>query len=160
LVVVEEDESLFERAIQELERSGRTCLSGWPLDATPGGNAVAFAGQIRSRGDAEAALLAAVRGASIVALVNALDDHPTFIDELNRIARVDIRTVHDAAALLDDDERELLRLIRSGATVPDAARELHLSVRTAQRRLTSARGALGARSTAEAVTIARSRGLC
>ena len=56
---------------------------------------------------------------------------------------------------LDDEQRRLLRLLCHGLSVAEAARRLHLSRRTAERRLASARAALGAATNAEAVLRAR-----
>lgn len=52
---------------------------------------------------------------------------------------------------LDDAQRELLRLLGGGLSVGEAAARLHLSPRTAERRLAEARAALGAATNAEAV---------
>jgi DNA-binding CsgD family transcriptional regulator len=57
----------------------------------------------------------------------------------------------DAAGTLDEVQRRLLALLGSGLTVAEAARRLHLSPRTAERRLAEARAALGAATNAEAV---------
>jgi DNA-binding CsgD family transcriptional regulator len=52
---------------------------------------------------------------------------------------------------LDGEQRRLLGLLGSGLSVAEAAQELHLSPRTAERRLADARAALGAATNAEAV---------
>jgi DNA-binding CsgD family transcriptional regulator len=52
---------------------------------------------------------------------------------------------------LDDEQRRLLGLLGGGLSVPEAARRLHLSPRTAERRLAEARAALEAATNAEAV---------
>jgi DNA-binding NarL/FixJ family response regulator len=52
---------------------------------------------------------------------------------------------------LDEEQRRLLQLLREGFSVVEAARRLHLSRRTAERRLAKARAALGAETTAQAV---------
>jgi DNA-binding NarL/FixJ family response regulator len=52
---------------------------------------------------------------------------------------------------LDEEQRRLLALLACGFSVPEAARRLHLSRRTAERRLAEARAALGATTNAEAV---------
>jgi DNA-binding NarL/FixJ family response regulator len=54
---------------------------------------------------------------------------------------------------LSDEQVALLLAIRSGDDIEQAARRHHLSERTAARRLNDARRSLGARSTAEAVSI-------
>ena len=59
---------------------------------------------------------------------------------------------------LDPQVQSLLRLMVDGATLGDAARALHLSRRTADRRIAEARRVLGVRSTTEAlVTVAAAR---
>ena len=57
---------------------------------------------------------------------------------------------------LDEQQRRLLNLLAEGFSVAAAARRLYLSRRTADRRLAAARAALGVRSNAEAVVLARS----
>jgi DNA-binding NarL/FixJ family response regulator len=52
---------------------------------------------------------------------------------------------------LDAEQDQLLSLLGQGLTVREAARRLHLSRRTAERRLADARAALGAATNAEAV---------
>jgi DNA-binding NarL/FixJ family response regulator len=52
---------------------------------------------------------------------------------------------------LDDEQRGLLALLGRGLSVTEAATELRLSPRTAERRLSEARAALGAATNAEAV---------
>ena len=65
----------------------------------------------------------------------------------------------DAERGLDDEQRRLLALLGSGLSVREAARRLHLSPRTAERRLAEARASLGARTNAEAVHRAEGQGL-
>jgi DNA-binding CsgD family transcriptional regulator len=52
---------------------------------------------------------------------------------------------------LDDEQRRLLALLGRGLSVTEAAKRLRLSPRTAERRLSEARAALGAATNAEAV---------
>ena len=52
---------------------------------------------------------------------------------------------------LEDEQRRLLELLSRGLSVPEAARRVRLSCRTAERRLSEARTALGAATNAEAV---------
>jgi DNA-binding CsgD family transcriptional regulator len=66
----------------------------------------------------------------------------------------------DDASLLDlhPDERRVLQLMASGATLREAAVSLHVSRRTCARRLAAAKAKLGAQTTAEAVLrVARQR---
>lgn len=60
---------------------------------------------------------------------------------------------HDARAI-DDDGRAILARLAVGRTLGAIARELHLSRRTADRRLADARIALGTQRTTEAVALA------
>jgi DNA-binding NarL/FixJ family response regulator len=60
---------------------------------------------------------------------------------------------------LDDAQRQLLRLLGCGLSVAEAAERLHLSARTAERRLAEARATLGATTNAEAVIRARGPGV-
>jgi DNA-binding NarL/FixJ family response regulator len=121
---------------------------------------LACVGVVRHKADARAALLAALKGAAIVVVIpEAAEGTATFVDDLARIRPVEIRTERPSGQP-GVQERDLLRLLADGRTVREAARALHLSLRSAHRRLSRARAALGARTTAEAVHIARSRGLC
>jgi DNA-binding NarL/FixJ family response regulator len=52
---------------------------------------------------------------------------------------------------LDDEQRRLLGLLGRGLSVTEAATQLRVSPRTAERRLSDARAALGAATNAEAV---------
>jgi DNA-binding CsgD family transcriptional regulator len=52
---------------------------------------------------------------------------------------------------VDDEQRRLLALLGRGLSVTEAAAQLRLSPRTAERRLSEARAALGAATNAEAV---------
>jgi DNA-binding NarL/FixJ family response regulator len=56
-----------------------------------------------------------------------------------------------SSSSLDGEQRRLLELLSRGLSVPEAARRLRLSCRTAERRLSEARAALGAATNAEAV---------
>jgi DNA-binding NarL/FixJ family response regulator len=62
------------------------------------------------------------------------------------------------AEALTHDEQRVLALVRAGLAVGEAARELHISRRTADRRLAAARRKLGVRTTAEAVVAANGNG--
>ena len=60
---------------------------------------------------------------------------------------------------LTADELDLLRAVAAGAHLGDAARDLHISRRTADRRLARIRTLLDADTTAQAVATARRGGL-
>jgi len=100
-------------------------------------------------------VLAALRGVDlVVALPDAAWTLP-LVRDLDRIATVGTGqpAADDPADLLNDDQRELLGLLASGMSIPEAAGELYLSIRTAERRLGAARRLLGTRTTAEAVLL-------
>jgi DNA-binding NarL/FixJ family response regulator len=61
--------------------------------------------------------------------------------------------------VLSAEQRALLGQLLGGATLGQAARALHLSRRTADRRLAAARAALEARTTAEALRRAAELGV-
>jgi DNA-binding CsgD family transcriptional regulator len=65
----------------------------------------------------------------------------------------------DVERALDDEQRRLLELLGGGLSVVEAARRLHLSRRTAERRLAEARSILGAATNAEAVLRAQGQEL-
>jgi DNA-binding NarL/FixJ family response regulator len=120
---------------------------------------------VADRGAAVEAVLAAVRGADLVIAATAKRDViDQLCDDLRRLGtvehRVEARTVPTSpAAALSADERALLVALLGGASLGEAAAALHLSRRTADRRLAAARRALGASSTAEALVLAAQAGL-
>ncbi len=145
LIVVEASEVAFEHALREVG----PVVRGWHA---MGGSAVR-AGPVRDEADAAEALLAAVGGAGVV--VHAVADREVIdrlVDDLRRLGPVDHRTDEpDAGPGLTVDERLLLDALANGSTLGEAAAELHLSRRTADRRLSAARRKLGVATTAEAV---------
>jgi DNA-binding CsgD family transcriptional regulator len=80
-------------------------------------------------------------------------------DDLRRLGDLDHRVGPSPVPGLSLEQRALLAQLLAGATLGQAARTLHLSRRTADRRLAAARTALGARSTAEALRIVAELGL-
>lgn len=147
-VVVEASERAFASALRELERTGVRIVHRWMNDAS-----VVCAGPVRDAEDAARALLAAVAGAGLVVHAQAdRDVIDRLVDDLRRFGRVDYRTREpDLRPELSADERRLLDRLAEGKTLGKAAAELHLSRRTADRRLASAREKLGVATTAEAV---------
>jgi DNA-binding NarL/FixJ family response regulator len=96
-----------------------------------------------------------LRGVSVVVLVA---DPTLAIDVFDQCRRIATAEWFDQAQRpvtdqLSDEQVALLLAIRSGDDVEQAARRHHLSERTAARRLNDARRSLGARSTAEAVSL-------
>jgi DNA-binding CsgD family transcriptional regulator len=148
LVVVEASERAFAYALREVERSGARMVEGWRNDA-----AVVCSGVVRDAADCAEALLAGVAGAGLVVHAQAERDViDRLVDDLRRFGRVDHRTGEpEPGPGLSVDERRLLDQLADGKTLGEAGSELHLSRRTADRRLASARDKLGVTTTAEAV---------
>lgn len=146
--------------------SARTVAAGMggPIVHGWGGPAPAAAvrvGVVADAASAAAAVLAAVHGYNLVVMATgdrAVTDQ--LCDDLRRLGHLDHVVGNDPGApVLSVEERELLAHLVAGANLGEAARRLHLSRRTADRRLASARRALGARTTSEAVVLARRHGL-
>ena len=150
LVVVEASP----RAVAELRREIES--AGWRVvDSWRGEPGVVCAGTVADAASAAEALIAALGGAGLLVEARAereLVDR--LVDDLRRLGRVEHRTREPDRAVLTHEERTLLGLLAEGVTVGDAARELNLSRRTADRRLATARAKLGVATTAEAIVAA------
>jgi DNA-binding CsgD family transcriptional regulator len=108
------------------------------------------------------AVLAAVRGADLVVLAAAPREViDQLCDDLRRLGDLDHRVGDGGAAgpVLSAEERAVLAQLMAGRSLGEAARALHLSRRTADRRLAAARRTLGAASTSEALVAARRNGV-
>ena len=114
-------------------------------------------GRVPDLDTAKLAVLAAARGAGVVAIADA-DTEPgrSLLADLARIGPVG----RDADESLDDapddlpltdEQRALLDRLAAGETIAAAAAAEFLSLRTANRRIAEARKALGVRTTREAV---------
>jgi DNA-binding NarL/FixJ family response regulator len=117
---------------------------------------------VADREAAVAAVLAAVRGADLVVTATAKRDViDQLCDDLRRLGTVEhrVEAAVRPAVTLSADERALLAALLGGASLGEAAAALHLSRRTADRRLATARRALGASSTAEALVLAAQAGV-
>lgn len=119
---------------------------------------------LRAPEDGEEAVLAAVRGTSVTVYVDApgpLVD--AVVSDLRRLGTVEVRAGTDAtlraepapATAVHPQARALLDLMIDGATLGEAATALHLSRRTADRRLAEARTALGVTTTTAALVLLR-----
>ncbi len=118
------------------------------------------AGIVSNADDARKVVLAALAGADLV--VDCRADRAvtdTMCDDLHRLGRLDHRVAAANAPSLDDDQRALLTAIADGGSLGSAAAELHLSRRSADRRVAAARLTLGAATTSEAVVKATRLGL-
>jgi DNA-binding NarL/FixJ family response regulator len=151
LIVVEGPRATFEDAVREIEASGARVVRGWWRDSN-----VVCVGTVESPEHASDALLAVLAGAGVV--VEAKADREIvdrLLDDLRHLGEVEYRTaVPDRGPDLSRDERSLLELLGQGQTLGEAAKALHLSRRTADRRLAGAREKLGVSSTAEAIVVA------
>jgi hypothetical protein len=144
-----------DNAVAEVSVDGADVVRGW----RPGGRPAVCVGKVVDDGDAAKAVLAAVSGARLVVEADAPREViDRLCDDLGRIGRLDHRIGRDRPAL-SADERALLAELLAGAALGEAARALHLSRRTADRRLASARAALGAATTAEALRAAAGLGI-
>ena len=121
---------------------------------------VACHGTVASDADAVLALRAAVGGTGVVIVATtARETTDRLVDDLRRLGRVRHVTADVPAPVeVDDEQRRLLGLLAHGSTLGEAATELGLSRRTADRRLDAARRALGADRTADALVRARQLG--
>ncbi|MGI8679555.1 MAG: helix-turn-helix transcriptional regulator [Jatrophihabitans sp.] len=125
--------------------------AGWALQP-PGGPvdpASIVSAVVADGSDAQAAVLLAIRGRGLLIRARAergvVDD---LVEDLSRIAPV--LFFDDASAIrLDPDTWRLLHALADGVTVSVAARTLHLSIRTANRRITEARDVMGAQTRAQ-----------
>jgi DNA-binding NarL/FixJ family response regulator len=117
-------------------------------------------GVIANHDDACAALVYAARGGQVIAFVAAdatvMDQ---FIDDLRLTAPVEFVDGHASGlgSTVTPEQGALLDLLASGSSIAEAAAALHVSPRTAARRLANARGALGVATTTEAVVAWRRR---
>lgn len=161
-VVLEEagdaDDALA-RAIGEISPPDAVLVRDW-APAPKATAEVVRAAHVTSPDEATLAVLAAVNGERLALVAAAERDViDRLCDDLRRLGALDHRVGDSAGPRLSPDERALLAHLIGGATLGTAAKALHISRRTADRRLAAARTALGARSTAEAVALATKLGI-
>jgi hypothetical protein len=131
--------------------------SGW--DVTP--LKVVLYGRVPDLETVRLAVLAAARGAGVVAIADAAGEvGRALLGDLARLGPVrrDAGPDHDGAptdpvARLVPEQRALLERLANGETIAAAAAAEFLSLRTANRRIAQARTALGVRTTREAVLV-------
>ncbi len=131
---------------------------GWRVEE-PGaiGPEVVLAVTVTDADDAAVALFLAIEGVGL--LVDARPARAVIdrlCDDLRRLGHLDHR-VDGSGPHLSTDERALLDLLGDGSSLGDAATALHLSRRSADRRLAAARNKLGADSTGQAIAAYRRR---
>jgi DNA-binding CsgD family transcriptional regulator len=137
-----------------LEEAEPSVAAGW---------AARLGGEVRRVSDlagAADAVLAAIRGTPVVVLADAPREViDRLCDDLRRIGEVDHLIAPPAEPVLSVTERELLGALLAGCSLGEAAQALHLSRRTADRRLAAARRALGVTTTPAAVRRAAELGI-
>jgi DNA-binding NarL/FixJ family response regulator len=149
-----------ETVLRRLARDGWTLRQGFALpdaawDVAPG--RLVLHGRVTDPDSLQLAVLAAARGAGIVAICDT--DTPigrALVDDLARLGPVNHGAAtttdgHDAVADLVPEQRALLDRLASGDTIAAAAAAEFLSLRTANRRIAEARALFGVRTTREAV---------
>ena len=160
LVVIEAPQQAVTPVLAVLEAVGWTISRGFQLPTAEwsvGG--IVCVGTVTSASDAALATLAGVRGAGLVVAVSAREEVvERLVDDLLRIGRVDYWARDEPGGLgkLGIEQWCLLTLLANGRTLAEAAGILHLSRRTADRKVAAARTSLGAKSTAEAVLVMQS----
>jgi DNA-binding NarL/FixJ family response regulator len=153
-LIVARSRGAMEACVARLEQAGARTQRTWRVERDTGGTAVVCVGRVSTPADVQEALLAAVGGAGMVAL---LPTDPAlsaaFFEDLRHLGSVEVVEEHDQSSLgqLDEEQRRLLELLAGGASATSAARTLFLSRRTVVRRLAAARATLAVRSNAEAV---------
>jgi DNA-binding NarL/FixJ family response regulator len=136
----------------DLAGRGLAIRADW-RSARPG---VVCTGVVDDEPSAEQAVLAALRGAQLVVAATAdREVIDRMCDDLRRLGPLDHRIEESAAVpVLTSEERLLVERLLAGDSLGDAAAVLHLSRRTADRRLASARRALRVTTTAELLAAA------
>lgn len=156
LIVVEGGSAaLVHDARAELASLGWTIVDDLAVPAQPG--ALVWSLVVEDDATAALAVLAATEGTGL--LVDARADAATvdrLCDDLRRLGHLEHR-LGDDAGVLSAEERGLLDLLSEGAGLGEAARQLHLARRTADRRLAAARAKIGVETTEQAIAAHRRR---
>ena len=143
--VVDRDGRLTQAELREYLPSGRSLHEGFDPPGSWDLSPYVCCGPVTGPSDAEAALLAAARGAGL--LVGSVDAAvaPGFVDDLSRLAASTGRRLIEPVGSLpvkDPVVAALLEALAAGLSVPAAARQCAVCLRTAHRRLAGARAAL------------------
>jgi DNA-binding CsgD family transcriptional regulator len=153
--------------LSRLARAGWISREGFALAAEPardiaGARLVLF-GPVRDLQTVQLAVLAAARGAGVVAICDpSSEPGRALIDDLSRLGPVHrgpvpvagaepTASARTSASRLIPEQRALLERLANGETIASAAAAEFLSLRTANRRIARAREMLGVRTTREAV---------
>lgn len=147
LVIVASQRALVDER-RRAERDGLDVREGWTQDSR-----VVSAGVVGDANDAAEALLAAVWGAGVLIHATASQEIVArLVEDLGRLGAVELRLSGTVSTpKLTHEEQTLLEFLAEGVALGEAAERLHVSRRTADRRLASARRKLGAGTTAEAL---------
>jgi hypothetical protein len=152
--------------LRRLTRAGWVTREGFALPETSWDVSAArlvLFGRVVDADTAELAVLAAARGAGVVAIADVGSDvGRALLADLNRVGPVSTdpdapvagETGEAAAGTgpqLAPEQRALLERLAGGETIAAAAAAEFLSLRTANRRIAEAREVLGVRTTREAV---------
>lgn len=149
-IVIEGPERAFASALAEARDNGLTVVLGW---TAPADRQHISSGTVRSAEDAAAALLVALAGSGLIIHAQAERDViDRLCDDLRRIGRVDHRIGEtQPQPRLTKQERAIVDFLLNGRSLAEAARQLNVARRTADRRLASVRHKLGVETTAEAL---------
>ena len=146
--------------LRRLARSGWKTREGFALTDTSwdvSDKQLVLFGRVPDMDTAALAVLAAARGAGVVAIADAeAEPGRSLLADLARVGPVGRDADEDPAGgeddlPLNDEQRALLDRLAAGETIAAAATAEFLSLRTANRRIAQARAALGVRTTREAV---------
>lgn len=159
IVLEDASDAARDAAAAELAAGSARVLTGWHRAVQ--GVRIVCAGHVTDRRDAGAAVLAAVSGADLAVLATAPRDViDQLCDDLSRLGELDHRVgIAVSDNPLSPGEQALLAHLLAGATLGQAAQALHLSRRTADRRLAGARRTLGVDSTSAAMAAAAKLGV-
>jgi len=157
LVLIRGQHTAAQPVLAALEAGGWRIHPGLQLPFDPWAVlGVVCVASVAGQTDASLAVLAAARGAGLVVTVTGRDEVlERLVEDLSRIGPIEFWPKEESSPLrgLTTEHWSLLTLLAQGHTVTDAARDLHLSRRTADRRLADAREVLGVTSNAEAVLV-------
>jgi DNA-binding CsgD family transcriptional regulator len=154
-VVVEAGRDVLDDARAELASLGWQVVDSLGDEERAGGLVLSL--KVSDADEAAVALFTAIEGVGL--LVDARAERPVvdrLCDDLRRLGHLEHR-VGSSGPFLTEEERALLDLLAGGSTLGAAANALHLSRRSADRRLAAARAKLGAESTGQAIASYRRR---
>lgn len=133
--------------------AGRRVVEGFELADVPwdlSERRLVCSGVVTDQQSAQSAMRAVARGVALILCIELDgDERVRFEEDLARVGELD--TDRDPIGGLGPEHIDLLDALASGRTMREAASDAHLSRRTAYRRLTEARVAMGATSTAQVV---------